>query len=54
MVLPAAERTTQILAVDVPGVSQKTNPAVSAGNDTILQFGMRPEGRLQREQILPD
>jgi hypothetical protein len=52
MLFPAAERTTQVCAARVPGMGEKTNPAVHAGNDAILQLGMGFDGTVQRDQIL--
>ena len=54
MMLAATERTTQVRAADVPGMGEKANPAVNAGNDASLQFGMRLDGTVQRHQILLD
>jgi hypothetical protein len=54
MVLSAAERTTQVLAADVPGIGEKANPAMAARNDATLQRGMGFEGGVQRDPILPD
>lgn len=54
MVLAAAKRTTQVFAAGVPGMGEKANPAVNAGSDATLQFAMGLEGRVQRDQILPD
>jgi len=54
MMLAATERTTQVSAASVPRMCQKANFAASAGNDTVLQFGIRLERRLQCQLILPD
>jgi hypothetical protein len=54
VVLLAAERTTQDLAVNVPRIREKGNAAVRAKNDATLQFRMELEGRVQRDQVLPD
>ncbi|MEI7901883.1 MAG: hypothetical protein WCK89_16640 [bacterium] len=52
MVLSAAERTTQVLAAGVPRVREKANSATSAGADASLQWGMRLDGGVQRDQVL--
>jgi len=54
MVLSAAERTTQILAPGVPGMGQKANAAMTAGNGAAVPLGMGRKGSVQRDQILPD
>jgi hypothetical protein len=54
MVLPAAEGATQVPAISVARVGEKANPAVLAGDGTILQLGMGLQDRIQRDLILPD
>ena len=52
MVVSAAKGTTQVPTTGVPGMSQKLNPAVTAGHDAILPFGMELKERGQRDLIL--
>lgn len=54
MMLPTAERATQILPTCVAGVSQKTNATVPAVRHAAAQFGMRLHHRVQRGLILTD
>ena len=54
MVLPAAERTTQVPPTCVAGMREKANPAVRAGNDAPPKLGMGLQDRVQRGLILPD
>lgn len=54
MVLPTAERTTQVPPTGVPGMREKANPTLRAVSDTALKFGMGLQDRVQRRLILPD
>jgi hypothetical protein len=54
MVLPAAERTTQVHAADVPGMREKPDSAGTAVNRASLEFRMGLEKGIQRELILLD
>jgi hypothetical protein len=54
MMLAAAERTTQVRAARIPGMGEKADPAVNAGNHTSLQFRLRRDSRVQPQQILLD
>ena len=54
MMLPAAERATQILTTCVPGMSQKPNPTVNTVSDAVPQPGMGLQHRVQRGLILTD
>jgi hypothetical protein len=54
MMPPAAEWTTQVLPICVPGMSEKPNPAVHAGSDATLKLGMGLQNRVQRGLILQD
>lgn len=59
MMFSASEGAAQILAADVLGPSQKSNPAVNAVSDAVLQLGVGRDGvglqdRLQSCLILPD
>ncbi|MGO9270424.1 MAG: hypothetical protein ACLQOO_09260 [Terriglobia bacterium] len=54
-VMPAAtKRATQVPPASVAGMREKANPAVNAGNEALLKFGMGLQGRVQRRLILPD
>ena len=52
MVVSAAKGTTQVPTTGVPGMSQKLNPAATAGHDATLPFGMGLKERGQRDLIL--
>ena len=54
MVIPTAERTTQVLSPRVLGMRQKANPAVRAANGTAVKLGMGLQNRVQRGLILPN
>jgi len=54
MVLPTAERTTQVHAPYVPGMRKKPNPAIHAVCQATLQIRLRLQDRIQRDLILPD
>jgi hypothetical protein len=54
MLRSTAKRTTQILAVCVPGMRQKTQAARRATHYATLQFGMALQHGVQGQQILPD
>ena len=54
MLPPAAERTTQVPATCVAGMSQKANPTVQTVNDAPLKLGMGLQDRVQPSLILPD
>ena len=54
MVLPAAERTTQVPPTCISGVSKKANPAVRAVRPAAAKLGMGLQDRVQRGLILPD
>ena len=54
MVLPAAERTTQVPPTCVAGMRQKANPTVRAVRHAALKLGMGLQDRVQRGLILPD
>jgi hypothetical protein len=54
MVLPAAERTTQLPATCVAGVREKANPTLNAADDAPLKVGTGLQDRVQRGLILPD
>jgi hypothetical protein len=54
MMLPAAERTTQVPSASIAGMSQKANPAASAVHAAPLQLGMGLQDHVQRGMILPD
>jgi len=54
MVLPAAERTSQVPPTCVAGMGEKANPAVPAVSDAAAKLGMRLQDRVQRALILPD
>ena len=52
MVLPATERTAEILPVRVAGMSEKANPAVAATHRAVLQIRTIAQDGIQRELIL--
>jgi hypothetical protein len=54
MVLPAAERATQVPTASISPVGQKANPTVRTACDAVLKFGMGSQGRVQRGLVLPD
>jgi hypothetical protein len=54
MMLPAAERATQIPPTGVPGMREEANPAVLAGNGAAEKLRMSLQNRVQRRLILPD
>lgn len=54
MVLPAAERATQIQTTCVPRMSEKPNPAVNTESQTAVQLGIGLQDRVQRGLILAD
>jgi hypothetical protein len=54
VVLPAAERASQVSPTCVAGVREKANPAVRAVNDAAPKTGMGLQNRIQRGLILPD
>ena len=54
MVLPAAERTSQVPPAGVAGMRQEANPAVRAGSHAPAKLGMGLQDRVQRGLILPD
>jgi hypothetical protein len=54
MVLPAAERTTQVLSAGVAGMREKANPAVRTVGDVTAKLAVGPQDRVQRGLILPD
>ncbi len=54
MVLPAAERTTQVLSPSTTRIHGKSNSTVRAVSDTGLQRGIGSEDRVERDLILPD
>ena len=54
MVLPTAERTTQVQTTGVAGVREKANPAVRTVGDAAVKLGMELQHRVQRGLILPD
>ena len=54
MVLPAAERASQVPPTCVAGMREKANPAVRAVSDAAPQLGMGLQNRVQRGLILPD
>ena len=54
MVLPAAERTSQVPPTCVAGMREKANPAAHAVNDAALKLGMGLQDRVQRRLILPN
>ena len=52
MVLPTAERTTQVLPTYVPGMREKANPALHTMSNAAQKLGMGPQDRVQRDLIL--
>jgi hypothetical protein len=54
MVLPAPERTPQVLPTCVAGMREEANPAVRTGDCGPAKLGMGPQDRVQRSLILPD
>jgi hypothetical protein len=54
VVLPAAERATQVPPACVAGMREEANSAIRAGSDAPAQFGMGLQDRVQRGLILPD
>jgi di/tricarboxylate transporter len=52
MVLSTTERTPQIRAARVAGMSQKPNPTVNAVHRTVMQFGIVFQNRIQRGLVL--
>jgi hypothetical protein len=54
MMLPAAERATQILATRVAGMRQKADPAVKAENRAVPQLRTIAQDGIQRALILPN
>ena len=54
MVLPAAERTTQVPSAGVAGMREKANIAVRTEDDAAAKLGVGPQDRVQCGLILPD
>jgi hypothetical protein len=54
VVLPAAERTTQVPTTGAARMREKPNPAVLAVSHAPLQIGVGFQNRVQRDLILPD
>jgi len=54
VMLPAAERTTQVPPTSVAGMRKEPNPAVRAVSDAAAKLGMGLQDRVQRGLILPD
>jgi hypothetical protein len=54
VVVPTAERTTQVQAINVPGMREKANAALNAGNDATPQLRMGLQDRVQSGLILTD
>jgi len=54
MVLPAAERTTQVPPPGVPGMREKPDPAVPTVGYATQKLGMRSQHCVQRRLIVPD
>jgi hypothetical protein len=54
MVLPAAERTAEILAAGVTGMREEADAAVATAHRAVLQIRTIPQDGIQRELILTD
>ena len=54
VVLPAAERASQVPPTCVAGMREKANPAAHAVNDAALKGGMGLQDRVQRRLIVPN
>ena len=54
MVLPTAERTTQIPPTGVSGMCEKADPALGTMGNAAQKLRMGLEDRVQRRLILPD
>jgi hypothetical protein len=53
MVLPAAERTSQVPPTCIAGMREKANPAARAVSNAVPKLGMGLQNRVQRGLILP-
>ena len=54
MVLPAAERTTQVPSAGVAGMCEKADSAVRTAGDATAKLAVGPQDRVQCGLILPD
>jgi len=54
MVLPAAERATQIETMGVARMREKANPAVATVRHAPVQIGVRPQNRAECYLVLTD
>jgi len=54
MMVAAAEWTTQVPPICVPGMSEKPNPTAQAGNGATLKLGVGLQNRVQGGLILQD